>query len=321
MRAVVHTRYGGPEVLDLVDVPMPELAADGIRVRVHHVALNALDWHVLRGEPVIARVSMGLRHPGKSIPGVDIAGVVEAVGADVTEFRPGDEVFANKARGAAEFVAGPARLFAHKPTNLTLEEAAAIPAAGITALQALRDKAAVRPGQRVLVNGATGGVGTFTVQLARWMGAEVTAVTTGPDDGLLASLGATRVIDRTTTAITAWGDGYDVLIDNGGTPSVRALAARLKPGGTMVLVGAAPGRWIAALTRVAAARVLSRVTGRRLLGFLAHPVRDDLLVLKRLAEGGEVRPVIDRRYPLEDIREAMAYLETLEARGKIVLSI
>lgn len=321
MRAVIHTRYGGPGVLDLVDIPVPDVAADGILVRVRYVALNALDWHVMRGEPLIARVSMGLRGPGTSIPGVDIAGVVEAVGADVTEFRPGDEVFANKARGAAEFVAGPTRLFAHKPANLTLEEAAAIPAAGITALQALRDKAGAGAGQRVLINGATGGVGTFAVQLACWIGAEVTAVTTGPDDGLLASLGATHVIDRTTTPVRAWGDGYDVLIDNGGSPSLRSLAARLRPGGTLVLVGAAPGRWVAALRRVAAAPVLSRMTGRRILPFLAHPVKADLLILKELAESGRLHPVIDRRYRLEEIREAMAFLETLEAKGKIVLSV
>ena len=321
MRAVVHTRYGGPEVLDIVDVPRPEPAADGVLVRVHHVALNALDWHVMRGEPLIARVSMGLRGPGKSIPGVDIAGIVEAVGRDVAAFQPGDEVFANKARGCAEYVAGPARLFAHKPTNLTLEEAAAIPAAGITALQALRDTAAVRPGQRVLVNGGTGGVGTFAVQLACWMGAEVTAITTGPDDGLLTALGAQRVVDRQVTPCTDWGDGFDALIDNSGTPSVRALATRLRPGGTMVLVGAAPGRIVAALSRVAGARIESRRTGKRLLGFLAHPVAADLRVLKELAEAGRIRPIIDRRYRLEDVREAMAYLETLGARGKIVLSV
>ena len=321
MRAVVHTRYGGPEVLDLVDIPKPELPPDGLLVRVHHVALNALDWHVMRGEPVITRVSMGLRGPGKSIPGVDIAGVVEAVGSEVTGFAPGDEVFANKARGAADYVAGPARLFVAKPANLTLEEAATVPAAAITALQALRDKAGLRAGQRVLINGATGGVGTFAVQIARAMGARVTAVTTGPDDGLLASLGAEAVIDRGSGPAVAWGDGFDVIIDNGGRPSVRALAARLRPGGVMVLVGAAPGRWVAAVTRVVAARVLSRVTGKRLLGFIAHPVQADLLAVKALIEDGRVRPVIDRRYRLEDIRDAMAYLETLEARGKVVLSL
>ncbi|MEX1171883.1 MAG: NAD(P)-dependent alcohol dehydrogenase [Chloroflexota bacterium] len=321
MRAVVHTRYGGPEVLELTDVPRPDLKDDGVLVRVHHVALNALDWHGMRGEPVIARIAMGWRRPSTLIPGVDMAGVVEAVGKDVTAFRPGDEVFANKARSCAEYVAGPARLFAPKPANLTLEEAAALPAAGISALQALRDKAGIAPGQRVLINGGTGGVGTFSVQLARWLGAEVTVVTTGPDDGLLASLGAQRVIDRVTTPVAAWGDGYDVIIDNGGTPSLRSLAARLAPGGTLILVGAAPGRWAAALTRIVGARVLSRVTGKRLLGFLAHPVQADLLVLKELVEAGHVRPIIDRRYRLEEIREAMAYLETLGATGKIVLTV
>ena len=204
---------------------------------------------------------------------------------------------------------------------VTLEEAAAIPAAGLTALQALRDRAGVRPGQRVLINGAAGGVGTFSVQIARWLGAEVTGVTSTRNVELVRSLGAHHVVDYSTTDVTRSGERYDVILDNVGSPSLRALRRVLAPDGTLVLVGAPDGRVAAPLLRVAAARIVDRTTSQRLLGFLTHPVKEDLLTLKALVEAGHVQPIIDRRYPLAEIREAMRYLETMHARAKIVLSV
>ncbi|MGH2417321.1 MAG: NAD(P)-dependent alcohol dehydrogenase [Candidatus Limnocylindria bacterium] len=321
MKAIVYRQYGSPDVLRLEDVPKPAPKDGEVLVRVHAAALNALDWHMLRGKPYIARMSMGWRKPKRSIPGVDMAGTVEAVGAAVTALKPGDEVFANKGRACAEYVCGPERLFAPRPANLTLEQAAAVPAAAITALQALRDKGTVRPGQRVLVNGASGGVGTFTVQIAKALGAEVTGVTSTHNVDLVRSIGADRVIDYTREDFTRGGERYNVVIDNAANRSLAAMRRVLAPTGTLVLVGASKGDWIGPMVRILGAAQLSRFGTRKMLGILADPTREDLLALTELIEADKLTPVIDRIYPLAETPAAIRYLETMHARAKIVILV
>ena len=321
MRAIVYRQYGSPDVLRLEDVPKPTPKDGEVLVRVHAAALNALDWHMLRGKPYIARMSVGWLKPRRTIPGVDVGGTVEAVGAGVTAFKPGDEVFANKGRACADYVCGPERLFAHRPANLTLEQAAAVPAAGITALQAVRDRGDLQPGQRVLVNGASGGVGTFTVQIAKALGAEVTGVTSTQNADLVRSIGADHVVDYTREDFARSGERYDLVIDVAANRSLVAMRRVLAPAGTLVLVGASKGAWIGPMVRILGAAQLSRFSRRKMLGFLAEPTREDLLALTQLIEAGKVTPVIDRTYPLADTPEAMRYLETMHARAKIVILV
>jgi NADPH:quinone reductase-like Zn-dependent oxidoreductase len=321
MRAIVYRQYGSPDVLRLEDVPKPVPKDGEVLVRVHAAALNALDWHMLRGKPYVARLSMGWWRPKRSIPGVDMAGTVEAVGAAVSAFKPGDEVFANKGRACAEYVCGPERLFAPRPANLTMEEAAAVPAAAITALQALRDRGNVQAGQRVLVNGASGGVGTFTVQLAKAYGAQVTGVTSTPNVDLVRSIGADHVIDYTREDFTRRRERYDLVVDNAANRSLLAMRRVLAPTGTLVLVGASRGDWIGPMVRILGAAQLSRFGTRKMVGMLAEPTRDDLLALSELIEAGKVRPVIDRTYPLAETADAIRYLETMHARAKVVILV
>ena len=220
MKAIVYRRYGSPDVLRLEEVPKPDVKDGEVLVRVRAAAVNPLDWHLLRGVPYIVRPSSGWFTPKRNIPGVDVAGVIETVGRNVTEFQPGDEVFGEKSRSCAEYVCGPEKLFMRKPANLTLEEAAAVPVGAATALQALRDKGNVQPGQKVLINGASGGVGTFAVQLAKSFGAEVTAVCSTPNLDLVRSLGADHVIDYTRQNFTRSKERYDLIIDNAGSRSL-----------------------------------------------------------------------------------------------------
>ena len=321
MQAIVHDRYGSPDVLQLRDVETPRPDEGQVLVRVRAAALNPLDWHYMRGEPVIARPDMGWLRPRKRIPGVDVAGVVEDAGPGATRFRPGDEVWGHKGRALAEYVCARETLFLPKPSRLTLEQAAAIPAAGITALQALRDRGRVEPGQRVLINGSSGGVGTFSVQIAKAFGAHVSAVCSTRNVDLVRSLGADVVIDHTRTDFTRTGERYDLILDNVGNPSIRALRRLLVPGGTALLVGAWPGRWLSPMPRVIGAVIASRFGDRRVRPMLAHPNDDDMAVLQELVESGKVTPVIDRRYPLAEASEAMRYLETLRARGKVIITV
>ena len=319
MRAMIQDRYGPPGVLRLGEAEVPVPDDEQVLVRVVASSVNALDWHVMRGVPVLVRLTDGLRHPSP-VRGVDVAGVVEAVGRNVTWARPGDEVFGARNGAFAEYVAG--RTFAPRPSNLSLEQAAAIPTAGFTALQAVRDHARVQGGQRVLVTGAGGGVGTFAVQVAKAHGAHVTAVT-GPEHvAMVTALGADRVIDRTREDVTRGTDRFDAILDVAGRSSLSALGRLLTPDGVLVLVGAAgDGRGLGALVRPVAAVLRSRLGGRRMIPFIARPNRDDLLVLKALAEAGELTPVIDRTVPLDRAGEAIGYLETGQARGKVVVRI
>jgi NADPH:quinone reductase-like Zn-dependent oxidoreductase len=323
MKAIVYRRYGSPDILRLQEVDTPTVKDGDVLVRVRAASVNPLDWHLLRGLPYIARQSAGWRKPKRNIPGVDVAGIVEAVGRDVTDLEPGDEVFGEKTRAFAEYVCGPAKLFVRKPPNLTFEQAAAIPVGGVTALQALRDKGRVQPRQRVLINGASGGVGTFAVQLARHFGAEVTGVSSTRNLELVRSLGANHVIDYTRENFTRRRDRYDLIIDNVGNHSLMALRRALSPTGRLVGVGIDPsrGNWIAPIARILGAQQLSRF-GDRKLGFMLTDIeREDLLFLKELIEAGEVTPVIDRCYPLSEVPDALRYLETMRARGKVVITV
>ncbi|OGO56342.1 MAG: hypothetical protein A2V85_10805 [Chloroflexi bacterium RBG_16_72_14] len=320
MRAMIQDRYGPPEVLRLVEAEVPVPDDEQVLVRVVASSVNALDWHLMRGVPVLVRLTDGLRRPRLAIRGVDVAGRVEAVGRNVTWARPGDEVFGARNGAFAEYVAG--RTFAPRPVNLGFEQAAAIPTAGYTALQAVRDHARIQEGQRVLVTGAGGGVGSFAVQIAKAHGAHVTA-DTGPEHvAMVTALGADRVIDRTREDVTRGMDRFDAILDVAGRSSLSALGRLLTRDGMLVLVGAAgDGRGLGALVRPVAAVIRSRLGGRRMIPFIARPNRDDLLVLKGLAEAGTLTPVIDRTFPLDHAGEAIGYLETGAARGKVVVRI
>ena len=320
MNAIVYRRYGSPDVLHLDDVPMPAVKDDDVLVRVHAAALNPFDWHLLRGEPFFVRAVAGWRKPKRNIPGIDVAGVVEAVGRDVTQLKPGDEVYGEKSRACAEYVAGPASLFVPKPANLSLEQAAAVPVGAVTALQALRDKGGIQAGQRVLINGASGGVGTFAIQLAKAFGAEVTGVCSTRNVDLVRSIGADDVVDYTQQDFTRSGGPYDLIVDNVGNRSFLALRRVLTRTGTVVSVGAPRGNW-APLLAMVAPRVLTPFVSQRIVGMLTDVTRDDLLFITGLIEAGRVAPVIDRCYPLAEVSDAIRYLETMRARGKVIINV
>ena len=321
MQAIVYHRYGSPDVLRLEEVDKPTLKDGDVLVRVRAAAVNPLDWHLIRGMPYIVRPTSGWRTPKRNIPGVDVAGVLEAVGHDVTAFQPGDEVFGEKSRACAEYVCGPAKLFTHKPVNLTMEEAAAVPVGAVTALQALRDKGKIKAGQKVLINGSSGGVGTFAVQLAKAFGAEVTAVCSTPNLELVRSLGADHVIDYTRKNFTRGKERYDLVVDNAGSRSLIAMKRVLTPNGTAVLVGASKGNWIGPIARILGASQLSRFGSKKLVGMLTDIQPEDLAFLKELIEAGKIAPVIDRTYPLSETADAIRYLETMRARGKVVITV
>jgi NADPH:quinone reductase-like Zn-dependent oxidoreductase len=321
MKAIVFRTYGSPDVLRLEDIEKPVVADDTVLVRVHAASVNALDWHRMRGRPYLVRTSDGWRRPKLPRLGVDVAGQVEAVGRNVTQFRPGDEVFGARTGAFAEFLGGAERNFVLKPANLGFEQAAAIPVAASTALQGLRDRGQLQPGQRVLINGAAGGVGHFAVQIAKALGAEVTAVSDTPNLEMVRSIGADEVIDYSREDFTTLGRQYDLILDVAGTRSLLAGRRALTPRGTLVVVGGPGGRWISPADRAAKAVVLSRFVGQRLLPFFATISKDDLGVLKELSEAGKLSPVIDRRYGLSEVPEAIRHLETMHARGKVVITV
>lgn len=321
MRAIVYRRYGSPDVLSLQDVPIPEVKDGQVRVRVRAVSVNPVDWHLIRGKPYFARLDFGLRRPKRNIPGVDVAGVIESVGSGVTELRPGDEVWGEKGRSLAEYVAGPARLFLPKPDGISFEHAAAIPAAGATALQTLRDKGNLQPGQKVLINGAAGGCGTFGVQIAKALGAHVTGVCSTANLEMVSSLGADEVIDYTREDFTRRADRYDLIIDNAANRSLSAMRRVMTPAGTLVLVGASKGDWIGPVARIAAAALRSRRGTQRMLPHLTDTRREDLEFLGQLVTEGKLTPVIDRRYPLDQAADALRYLETMHARAKVIVTV
>jgi NADPH:quinone reductase-like Zn-dependent oxidoreductase len=319
MNAIRYHRYGGPENLVLEDVPVPEVLDSGVLVRVHATSVNAYDWHMLRGKPYIARLGEGFRRPRTPLMGLDVAGVVEAVGKDVADLRVGDRVFGSRHGAFAELVSG--RLFAPMPAGLSFEEAAAVPVAGSTALQAIGDRANVRPGQEVLVVGAGGGVGTFAVQIAKAFGGRVTAVTGPGKVEMVRSIGADEVIDYSREDITQTGRRFDAVIDVAGARPLRQLTRCIAMGGTMVLVGPGKGDLAGPVLHIASAIGISRLRGRRIQPFLSKPSRADLFALRDLVEAGKVRPVVDRVYPFAEIAEAIRYVETNQAAGKVIVTM
>jgi NADPH:quinone reductase-like Zn-dependent oxidoreductase len=328
MKAFVLSSYGSSDHLDLTAVDTPVPAADEVLVRVRATSVNPYDWHHMRGEPRVARMmpgTLGLRAPKLRILGGDMAGQVEAVGEDVTEFRPGDDVFALLEQGGfAEYVSVPERLLARKPGNLSYEQAAAVPMAATTALLGLRDVARIEPGQKVLVNGASGGVGTFAVQIARALGARADAVCSLPNADLARSIGADDVIDYTSQDFTRSGRRYDVLLDIAGSRPVFACRRVLAPRGTLVLIGGPAGRWLQPAGHMFSALAMAPLVSQRIA--MADTVsctakKQILMTLTTLIEDGKVTPVISRRYPLHDIREAVRYQEQGHAAGKVVVTI
>ncbi|MGX1612980.1 NAD(P)-dependent alcohol dehydrogenase [Micromonospora chalcea] len=327
MRAIVQDRYGPPETLTLADVDTPVPAADEVLVRVEAAALNAYDWHVMRGDPRLSRLALGLGRPRARIRGRDVAGRVEAVGAQVRQVHPGDAVFADlgEADGAfAEYVCVPERLVVTRPANLTPEQAAALPLAGVTALQGLRDAGQVRPGHRVLINGASGGVGTLAVQLAKAFGATVTGVCSTRNADLVRSLGADHVVDYTRADFTRAGERHDVVFDLVGNRSLRALRRALTPDGTLVLSGGGVyrgGSLIGPVGLLARGRLTAPFVRQRIVALATSPGRAHLDVLREHAEAGRLAAVVDRTYPLHEVPDAIRYLEAEHARAKVVITI
>jgi NADPH:quinone reductase-like Zn-dependent oxidoreductase len=320
MQAVVRERYGSAEVLDVVETERPEAPDEGVLVRVHATSLNRVDWYAMTGTPYVGRLSSGLRTPKDRVFTADFAGTVEAAGKDFPELRAGDEVFGRCGAFAEYAIARKA--VALKPSNLTFEEAAAVPLAGLTALQGLRDHAQVQAGQKVLVNGASGGVGTFAVQIAKALGAEVTAVCSTRNVDLAASLGADHVVDYTREDFTRSGRRYDVLFDNAGSRSWRACKRVLEPRATVLLVGG-PKRnpLLGPLGHMVGMKLAAAFGKRKAVFFIADLNGPDLEALRAFLEAGTIAPVIDRRYELSETADAMRYLGEGHARGKITIRI
>jgi NADPH:quinone reductase-like Zn-dependent oxidoreductase len=323
LKAITYHRYGSPEVLEFQEVDEPVVHDDDVLVRVRAASANPRDWHFMRGLPAFMRLQFGLRQPKHSGLGSDVAGQVQAVGRNVTRFRPGDEVYADVVMGGfAEYTSVPEAFLAPKPANLTFEQAAAVPLAALTALQGLRDRGRVQPGQKVLIIGAAGGVGTFAVQLAKWLGAEVTGVCSTRNLDLVRSLGADHVIDYTREDVTQSGQRYDLVFQLAGTRSPSDLRRALTPTGTLLLSsGESDGRLIGPVDRIIKALLLRPFVRQRLVPFEAKRSGQDLQLMRELIEAGTVTPVIDRTYPLSDVREAIRYLEQGHARGKVVITL
>ena len=321
MKAVIYRRYGSPDVLELVELEKPEPADDEALVRVCATSVNPADWYGMTGLPV-ARPQSGLRRPKNPRLGIDLSGVVEAVGKDVTHLAPGDEVYGGRTGAFAEYVCVKKAL-ARKPARLTFEQAAAAPVAAITALQGLRDHGQLQPGQRVLINGASGGVGTFAVQIAKALGAEhVTGVCSTRNVETVRSLGADRVVDYTQEDFTRLGERFDVLLHVGGARTYKENRRVLEPNGRLVVVGAAKGnRVLGPLGYVIKTRLASLGRSPKATFFLAKLTREDLETLNEMFEAGSVTPFVDRTYGLDKIAEAMRYLGQGHARGKIIVTI
>jgi NADPH:quinone reductase-like Zn-dependent oxidoreductase len=322
VRAIIQPSYGSPEILELRDVDKPEVGGDDVLVRVHASSVNALEWHLLTGFPYIGRLQMGLRTPKRVIPGSDVAGRVEAVGGNVTRFQPGDEVFGEVNGGAyAEYVCGTERGLVPKPAGLSFEQAASVPVAALTALQGLRDVGGLEAGQSVLINGASGGVGTFAVQIAKFFGAEVTAVCSTTKVDTIRSLGADRVVDYTRQDFTKVGQRYDLIFDGQGNHFVNDCKRVLKPAGTHVLFSGPKGRWLGPIPYMLRAKLAFLGADQSMGFFITHANRDDLELVGELVESGAVTPVIEAVYPLEEVPEALRYLGEGHVRGKLIISL
>jgi NADPH:quinone reductase-like Zn-dependent oxidoreductase len=322
MKAIVYRNYGSPDVLTYEEIETPTAGDDEVLIRVRAASANPLDWHFMRGTPYFLRIMTGPRRPKITQLGVDVAGQVEAVGRNVTRFKPGDQVF-GACRGAfAEYACASESALATKPQNVTFEQAASVNVAALTALQALRDKGQIQPRQKILINGASGGVGTFAVQIAKTFGADVTGVCSTRNVDMVRSIGADRVIDYNQEDFTKSGQRYDLILDCIGNHSLSACRGVLNPSGICVMVGGSSDRWgIGFLASLIKPLVVSRFVGQKFVMFIAKSSQDDLTIMGELMEAGKVTPVIDRRYRLSEVPEAIRYLEEGHARGKVVITL
>ncbi|GAB3960237.1 NAD(P)-dependent alcohol dehydrogenase [Actinoallomurus acanthiterrae] len=324
MKAIVQERFGSPDVLRLADIDPPEIGPDDVLVQVHAAALNPYDWHLLRGDPRIARLmgGVGLLRPKAPVAGIDAAGLVEAVGANVRGLRPGDEVLGFCPGSFAEYARTTADKVVPKPAELTFEQAAAVPMAATTALRAVRDAGEVRAGHRVLVNGAAGGVGTYAVQIAAALGADVTGVCGTANVELVRSIGAAHVIDYTRADFADGRVRYDVILDNVGNRPLNRVRAALAPKGILVLnAGGSPGRVVGAVGAMLRAAVVNGFVRERLRPLMTRQSRDDLLAVTRLIQDGKLTPILGRTYQLVDTAEALRHVEQGHARGKLVVTV
>jgi NADPH:quinone reductase-like Zn-dependent oxidoreductase len=323
MKAIVRDTYGSPDVLELRDIDKPKISDDEVLVRVHAAGVGRDVWHIMTGLPYPIRLAgYGFRAPKNPIIGSDMAGVVETVGKNVSRFQPGDEVFGIGKGSYAEYVGAREDKLAPKPANLTFEQAAVVAIMGSTALQALRDHGNVRPGQEVLIIGASGGVGTYAVQIAKAFGAHVTGVCSTTKVEMVRSIGADHVIDYTREDFAEGERRYELILDIGGNSSLARLRRALASRGTLVIVGGeGGGRWLGGTDRQLRAMMLSPFVSQKLGTFVNKENHEDMLVLKELIESGKITPVIDRTYPLSEVPEAIRYLEGGHARGKVVITV
>lgn len=323
MKAIVYRCYGSPDVLKLEEIAQPPPADNRMLVKVHAASVNPLDWHYMRGEPYVMRPEAGIGAPNNIHMGVDFAGTVVSVGKSVTRFKPGDAVFGGKGGAFGEYVSvAEAGSVALKPTNMTFEQAAAMPIAAVTALQALRDKGKLRSGQTVLINGASGGVGTYAVQIAKAYGAKVTGVCSTKNLTLVKSIGADQVIDYTQEDFTKGSQQYDLILDTVGTHSLTDYRRVLKPQGSLIMVGSLDkGHWLGPLTSSIDALLYSPFVSQQMVFLLADLNPDDLSVLRDMVQAGKITSVLDRHYALNEVPEAIRYLELGHARGKVVIAV
>lgn len=322
MTAIRARCYGGPEVISVEQVAMPEVGDNDVLVKVRSAAVNPLDWHYMRGAPYMIRLFAGLGAPDDPTVGVDFAGTVVAVGSQVGNFQVGDNVFGGRSGAFADYVAVPAdRALVHKPDNVSFDQAAAVPIAAITALQALRDQGKLQPGESVLINGASGGVGSFAVQIAKAMGAEVTGVCSARNIELVLGIGADDVVDYKKQSYPDLNPRYDLIVDMVGNHSVLTNRSVLKPGGRLVMVGGDKGNWLAPFKGVAAAAVLNPFYEEEFTSFTASMKPEDLATLAEMMAAGKIRPLLDRNYTLRGAAEALRYSESGRARGKIIINV
>ena len=325
MRAVVQDRYGSADVLELSDIDKPEPQVNEVLIRVHAAGVDRGVWHLMTGLPYFLRLiipDLGLKRPKNPVRGSDVAGVVEAVGKGVSNFKLGDEVFGIGMGSYAEYTRATEDKLAPKPANLTFEQAAVVPISGLTALQAVRDSGKVQPGHKLLIIGASGGVGTFAVQIAKSVGADVTGVCSTTKVDLVRSLGADHVIDYTGEDFADGKQRYDVILDTGGHSSLSHLRRALTPEGTLVIVGAeTSGRWFGGFDRSIRAMLLSRFVKQQLIAFVNSENADDLVAIKALIEAGKVAPTVDRTFSLDEAAKAVSYLTEGHARGKVAITV
>ena len=323
MKAAVYRCYGSTDVLKIEKIAKPIPADNRVLVKVQAASVNPLDWHYMQGKPYVMRPGSGIGAPNSIHMGADFAGTIESVGKDVKRFKPGDEVFGDRDGAFAEYVSvGENGAIALKPSNMSMEQAAAVPIAGITALQALRDKGKIQSGQKVLINGASGGVGTFAVQIAKSYGAEVTGVCSGKNADMVRSIGADHVIDYTKDDFTRGSERYDLIIDNVGNHSSSEIRRVLKPNGSVVTVGGpSDNAWLGPLAGLVSDMIVSRFVSQKMIFMLAQANKEDMDVLRDMMQTGKLTPVIDRRYKLEQTAEAIGYLEQGHARGKVIITV